>query len=40
MSAKTNRRDEAVNLLRTVTPDKAFYFYRGIGQPLGVSQKA
>ena len=40
MSAKTNRRDEAVNLLRTVTGDKAFCFYRGIGQPLGVSPKS
>ena len=40
MSAKTNRRDEAVGLLRTVTADKAFYFYRGIGQPLGVSSKS
>jgi len=37
---KTNRRDEAVNLLRTVTPDKAFYFYRGIGQPLGASSRS
>jgi len=39
MSARRNRRDEAANLLRTVTPDKAFHFYREIGQPLGVSSK-
>jgi uncharacterized protein DUF5752 len=33
-------RDQAVNTLRTVTPDQAFYFYREIGQPLGVSSKS
>jgi Family of unknown function (DUF5752) len=31
------RRDQTVDTLRTVTPDKAFYFYTGIGQPTGVS---
>ena len=37
MSARKNERDEAINLLRIVGPEKAFRFYRGIGQPLGVS---
>jgi hypothetical protein len=40
MSVKTNRRDEAVSLLRTVASDKAFRFYREVGQPLGVSSKS
>ena len=40
MSARTNRRTEAVSLLRTVTPDEAFRFYREIGQPLGPSAKS
>lgn len=39
MSAKKIRREEAANLLRTVTPDKAFRFYREIGQPLGASAR-
>ena len=33
-------RDEAANVLRTVTPDKAFTFYRDYGQPLGVTLKS
>jgi hypothetical protein len=33
-------RDEAAKELAIVTPDQAFYFYRGIGQPLGVSSKS
>ncbi|MGA2875557.1 MAG: plasma-membrane proton-efflux P-type ATPase [Nitrososphaerales archaeon] len=33
-------RDEAVNALRTVAPDKAFTFYRDYGQPLGVTSKS
>ncbi len=40
VSVKSVRRDEAVNLLRTLTPDKAFYFYSGIGQPLGLTSKS
>jgi H+-transporting ATPase len=32
-------KDEAANTLRTVTPDKAFTFYRDYGQPLGVTSK-
>ncbi len=40
MADKNIRRDEATNALRTVTPDKAFYFYREIGQPLGASSKS
>jgi len=34
------RREQAVDELRTLTPDKAFYFYRGIGQPLGAISKS
>jgi len=37
---KKTRRDEAVNLLRTVTLDKAFHFYREIGQPLGATPRS
>ena len=33
-------KDEAARALRTVTPDKAFYFYREIGQPLGAASKS
>jgi len=33
-------RNQAVDELRTLTPDKAFYFYRGIGQPLGTTSKS
>jgi hypothetical protein len=33
-------RDEAARELAIVTPDQAFYFYRGIGQPIGVSSKS
>jgi hypothetical protein len=39
VSAKNIRREEAANLLRTVTPDNAFRFYREIGQPLGATAK-
>jgi len=39
MPVKSIRKDEAVNLLRTLTPDKAFYFYKAIGQPLGATAK-
>ena len=35
MAARKVSRDEATKALRTVTPDKAFYFYREIAQPLG-----
>ena len=37
---KKVERDEAANALRTVTPDKAFIFYRDYGQPLGVTSKS
>ena len=40
MSPKNIRREKAVNVLRVVSPDKAFYFYREIGQPLGVISRA
>lgn len=40
MSGKRPSRDEAAKILRTVTPEKAFYFYRGIGQPLGSVSKS
>jgi hypothetical protein len=40
MSGKGPSKDEATMMLRTVTPDKAFYFYAGIGQPLGSSSKS
>jgi len=33
-------REQAVNELRTLTPDKAFYFYKAIGQPLGTTSKS
>ncbi len=33
-------RDEAANILKTVTPDDAFTFYRDYGQPLGVTSKS
>ena len=33
-------RAEAANVLRTVTPDDAFTFYRDYGQPLGVTSKS
>jgi hypothetical protein len=33
-------RNQAADELRTLTPDKAFYFYRGIGQPLGTTSKS
>jgi hypothetical protein len=34
------KRDQAVDTLRTVTPDKAFYFYKAIGQPLGPTSRS
>jgi hypothetical protein len=40
MAEKKIRREEAANALRTVTPDKAFHFYREIGQPLGATSKS
>ena len=40
MANKNIRRDEAANALRTVTPDKAFYFYREIGQPIGANARS
>jgi hypothetical protein len=39
-ASKNVRRAEAANALRTVTLDKAFYFYREIGQPLGAAPKS
>jgi hypothetical protein len=32
-------KDEAARVLRTVAPDEAFYFYKGVQQPLGCSSK-
>src|SRR6267143_4184085 len=40
MAGKNIRRSEEVDALRTVTPDKAFYFYREVGQPLGATAKS
>jgi hypothetical protein len=40
MAGKNIRRSEQVDALRMVTPDKAFYFYREIGQPLGATAKS
>jgi chorismate mutase len=37
---KEVERGEAANILRTVTPDKVFTFYRDYGQPLGVTSKS
>jgi hypothetical protein len=34
------KRDQALDSLRTLTPEKAFYFYKGIGQPLGTASKS
>jgi hypothetical protein len=34
------KRDEAANALRSVMLDEAFYFYREIGHPLGVTAKS
>ena len=34
------KRDQAADTLRTVTPDKAFYFYRAEGQPLGAASRS
>jgi hypothetical protein len=40
MANKNIRRDEAANVLRTVTLDRAFNFYREIGQPLGANSRS
>jgi hypothetical protein len=40
MVDKNIRRDEAANALRSVTPDKAFYFYRENGHPLDATSKS
>jgi hypothetical protein len=40
MASKNIRRAEAANALRTVTPDKAFYFYREVGQPVGAVSRS
>ena len=37
---KKVERDEAAKILRTVTSETVFTFYRGYGQPLGVSSKS
>jgi len=37
---KVIRKAEASNALKSVTPEKAFHFYREIGQPLGVSSRS
>ncbi len=39
MPGRTTSRDEATKLLRTVAPERAFYFYKGIGEPLGSASK-
>jgi hypothetical protein len=40
MTNSNNKRDQAADTLRTVTPDKAFYFYRTIGLPIGATSKS
>jgi len=40
MAGKNIRRSKEVDALGTVTPDKAFYFYREVGQPLGATAKS
>jgi len=40
MPGKNIGRKEAANARRTVAPDKAFYFYRGIEQPLGANSRS
>lgn len=40
MSVKNIKRDQAANALGTVTPDKAFYFYRDIGKPLSIVSRS
>src|SRR6266566_3032907 len=40
MAGRNIRRSEQVDALRTLTPDKAFYFYREIGQPLGATAES
>lgn len=40
MTDKNIRRNEAANALRTVTPDRAFCFYREVGQPLGATSRS
>ena len=39
MTDKNVRRNAATNAVRTVTPDRAFYFYREMGQPLGTASR-
>jgi hypothetical protein len=40
MTNTKTKRDQAADTLRTVTPDKAFYFYRAIGLPIGATSKS
>ena len=40
MTISHTTRNQAAEELRTLTPDKAFYFYRAIGQPLGTTSKS
>ena len=40
MVEKKIRKDVAAHTLRTLTPDKAFSFYKAIGQPLGATPKS
>jgi hypothetical protein len=40
MTDKNVRRRAATDALRTVTPDKAFCFYREVGQPLGAASRS
>jgi hypothetical protein len=35
MAGRKISKNEAAKMLRTVAPDKAFYFYKEIGEPLG-----
>ncbi len=40
VSGRKLSKDEAIKTLRTVTPDKAFHFYKEIAKPLGSSSKS
>ena len=40
MTDRNARRNAATNTLRTVAPDKAFSFYREVGQPLGLASRS
>jgi hypothetical protein len=40
MVEKKIRKDVAAHTLRTLTPDKAFSFYKAIGQPLNATPKS